>query len=213
MSHQSSLYTGVIEEEPMSDEVGVPAAAELIRDFVNTREPQVDRESLSTPDELRRWFSERHLMPANAQLQSSDLAAAIAVREGLRALLLSHAGHSSDNSAVHALNQALAELPMRLTFTDTGYRLVSASETPFGHALGHLADAVRQSSEDGTWPRLKVCARDTCRWAFYDASRNQVRRWCSMAGCGNHIKMQRAYAARKNRKRQPPADRANAPGA
>ncbi|WP_198671650.1 CGNR zinc finger domain-containing protein [Desertihabitans aurantiacus] len=36
-----------------------------------------------------------------------------------------------------------------------------------------------------------MCARDSCRWAFDDASRNQVRRWCSMAGCGNHIKMQR----------------------
>jgi predicted RNA-binding Zn ribbon-like protein len=26
-----------------------------------------------------------------------------------------------------------------------------------------------------------------------------VRRWCSMAGCGNHVKMQRAYAVRKAR--------------
>jgi predicted RNA-binding Zn ribbon-like protein len=47
-----------------------------------------------------------------------------------------------------------------------------------------------------------VCDRDTCRWAFYDASRNQARRWCSMAGCGNHIKMHRAYAARKRQAAQ-----------
>ena len=77
--------------------------------------------------------------------------------------------------------------------------LVSTRTDPVGQALGQLLDAVRQTSQDGTWPRLKVCARDTCRWAFYDASRNQVRRWCSMAGCGNHVKMKRAYATRKAR--------------
>ena len=38
---------------------------------------------------------------------------------------------------------------------------------------------------DGTWGRLKACAEDGCRWAFYDASRNQSGRWCSMAVCGN----------------------------
>jgi predicted RNA-binding Zn ribbon-like protein len=31
---------------------------------------------------------------------------------------------------------------------------------------------------------------------------NQVRRWCSMAECGNYVKMRRTYAARKNRKAQ-----------
>ena len=43
------------------------------------------------------------------------------------------------------------------------------------------------------WARLKVCARDSCRWAFYDASRNRSGRWCSMAGCGNIVKMRRAH--------------------
>jgi predicted RNA-binding Zn ribbon-like protein len=56
---------------------------------------------------------------------------------------------------------------------------------------------MRQSTEDQTWERLKVCDRDSCRWAFYDTSRNRAGRWCSMAGCGNHIKMKRAYATRK----------------
>ncbi|WP_454085637.1 CGNR zinc finger domain-containing protein [Georgenia sp. Marseille-Q6866] len=67
------------------------------------------------------------------------------------------------------------------------------------HKRQSIIVAIRCSAQDGTWTRLKVCARDTCRWAFYDASRNQARRWCSMAGCGNHVKMKRAYAARKQR--------------
>jgi len=26
---------------------------------------------------------------------------------------------------------------------------------------------------DGTWSRFKVCGNDTCRWAFYDRSKNR----------------------------------------
>jgi predicted RNA-binding Zn ribbon-like protein len=124
------------------------------------------------------------------------------VREGLRAVLLGHAGHAGhagDDAAIDTLNKALARVPVRLTFNDRGYRLVASVDTPVGRVLGELAEAIRQAGEDGSWHRLKVCDRDTCRWAFYDASRNQVRRWCSMAGCGNHIKMKRAYEARKIR--------------
>jgi len=188
----------------LSEDDAVSPAARLVRDFINTREPQIDDESLNTLDDLRGWFAERHLLAANAQLDAVDLAAATAVREGLRAVLLGHAGHASESGAVDALNDTLADLPVELRFTDQGYRLVSGVDRPFGHAVAHLADAIRQCSEDGTWPRLKVCARDSCRWAFYDASKNKVRRWCSMAGCGNHIKMKRAYATRKSRQDRAP---------
>jgi predicted RNA-binding Zn ribbon-like protein len=190
----------------MTKQMDVPPTAALVRDFVNTYEPQVAGEELSSPDKLRAWFIERRLTSSDVHLDGSDLATAITVREGLRAVLLGHAGHTTDTTAVSALNDALAELPVRVSFSTAGYRLVDASSTPIGQALGQLADAIRQCSEDGAWPRLKVCARDTCRWAFYDSSRNQVRRWCSMAGCGNQIKMQRAYAARRNRGR-PQSDR------
>ena len=142
-------------------------------------------------------------MPTVTSVTEADLGAALTVREGLRSVLLGHAGHDPDPAALDAFRAVLADLPVRLDFdpavgTST-YRLVSARPDPVGQALSQLLDAVRETSQDGTWPRLKVCARDTCRWAFYDASRNQVRRWCSMAGCGNHVKMRRAYASRKAR--------------
>jgi predicted RNA-binding Zn ribbon-like protein len=202
VTHVKALRWCEVEEVAVSQEAAVPSAVRLVRDFVNTFEPQIDEESLTTPDRLRDWFVERQLMPADARLRPSDLARAVTIREGLRSVLLGHAGHSTDPAALGHLNQALAEVPVRLAFTDDGYHLVSTPSTALDHALGQLVDAIRQCGEDHTWLRLKVCARDTCRWAFYDASRNQARRWCSMAGCGNHIKMQRAYAARTSRKRQ-----------
>lgn len=181
----------------------VPPAVGLVRDFVNTVELQVDEDSLTTPAQLRDWCVQRGLLAADAPVQEADVRLARAVREGLRSVLMQHAGHDPDQAALDELNRALADVRVRPAFTDAGaYRLVPADGAAGTTALGHLLEAIHQASEDGTWDRLKVCARDSCRWAFYDASRNRVGRWCSMAGCGNHVKMKRAYAARKGR-RQP----------
>lgn len=171
----------------------------LIRDFVNSYEPQVDDESLATPAVLRDWFASRGLLRTRTRLGPADLAAATTVREGLRSILLGHGGHAVDEAAITAGNAILAELPVRVEFGADGYRLLPAGDGAFDPALVALLEAIRRAKEAGTWTRLKVCDRTTCRWAYYDTSRNQSRRWCSMAGCGNHIKMKRAYAARIGR--------------
>jgi predicted RNA-binding Zn ribbon-like protein len=178
------------------EEPAAPPAIALVRDFVNTREPQVDAEELTTPDALTAWCVDRGLLPRRARVERSDLDRAIAVREGLRAVLMTHAGHEVDATEIEMLNEVLEEVPVRVEFGETGPRLAAVVESPGSLVLASILDAVRESAEDRTWGRLKVCARDTCRWAFYDASRNQAKRWCSMAGCGNHVKMRRAYARR-----------------
>jgi predicted RNA-binding Zn ribbon-like protein len=62
-----------------------------------------------------------------------------------------------------------------------------------------VVDAVRTAMADGTWPRLKVCERDTCRWLFFDHSRNANSRWCASSVCGSREKSRRAYARRTAR--------------
>jgi predicted RNA-binding Zn ribbon-like protein len=62
-------------------------------------------------------------------------------------------------------------------------------------ALAELLATVTTAAADGSWQRLKACADDGCRWAFYDTSRNRSGRWCSMAVCGNQQKA-RAYRER-----------------
>lgn len=188
----------------MTEDTALPPAVLLVRDFVNTYEPQTGEETLSTPDRFHDWLTRRQLTPADAQLDGSDLTAAVTIREGLRTVLLGHAGQASDPAAIEDLTRALAQVPVQLTFTDSGHHLAPARSTALDHALAPLVDAIRQCAEEHTWTRLKACARHTCHWAFYDTSRNQARRWCSMAGCGNHIKMQRAYAVRKGRTAQEP---------
>jgi len=184
----------------MDEDDAIPAPVRLVRDFVNTYEPQVDEESLTAPETLRTWLADRDLISADADVTAHDVTTARVVREGLRSVLLDHAGHEPDPTALDALNAVLADTPVAVRFDGGGYRLGPVGGSPLAVALAGVLDAVRQAAEDQSWARLKVCARDTCRWAFYDASRNQARRWCSMAGCGNAVKMRRAYAARVGRR-------------
>ena len=62
--------------------------------------------------------------------------------------------------------------------------------------LARLFAIILAAHIDGTWPRLKACRNDICRWAFYDTSKNQSGHWCSMAICGSRRKT-RAYRARQ----------------
>ncbi|WP_188988822.1 CGNR zinc finger domain-containing protein [Paenibacillus nasutitermitis] len=46
---------------------------------------------------------------------------------------------------------------------------------------------------------LKKCENEACILYFYDTSRNQQRRWCSMEKCGNRVKVNQHYHRKKNR--------------
>ncbi|WP_245267363.1 MULTISPECIES: CGNR zinc finger domain-containing protein [unclassified Methylosinus] len=47
--------------------------------------------------------------------------------------------------------------------------------------------------------RMKRCANPACSMVFYDRGRNNIRRWCTMAICGNRDKVAqyRAHKARE----------------
>ncbi len=44
--------------------------------------------------------------------------------------------------------------------------------------------------------RLKVCPNPGCRWAFYDETNGNTRRWCNDRACGNRDKVRRFRARR-----------------
>jgi predicted RNA-binding Zn ribbon-like protein len=60
-----------------------------------------------------------------------------------------------------------------------------------------LLAIVAEAQADGSWERMKACPWETCRWAFYDHSKNRSRTWCEW-GCGNKVKT-RNYRARQRR--------------
>ena len=62
-----------------------------------------------------------------------------------------------------------------------------------------LAAVARSGAEiiaEGARARLRLCANPHCGLFFYDNSRTRLRRWCSMAVCGNRSKV--AAFARKH---------------
>jgi len=180
-------------------------AAELITALVNTRAILADnpyaREDLDSPFSLDRWWN-RHAgaswpVPAGA----SDLDAALAVREGLRALLARNndAETPGDVEAIARLDAVAADLPLRVSALGAPRpRLVPVTAGSPAEALADLLGRVAALGHDtGEWARLKVCRDPQCREAFVDTTRSRTRTWCSMELCGTRAK-QRAFAERRH---------------
>jgi predicted RNA-binding Zn ribbon-like protein len=175
-----------------------PGAAALVEDFCNSVDLEDGPDAFADIGGYSSWLSARALLHPAEPVSESDRRTAVELREALRDVIeqSTHDG-SADTGALDAL---AARLPLRLSFAGGAPALRPATSGPDGALAGVLA-AAAQSVADGTWGRLKVCPRDSCRWVFYDASRNRSRHWCSMTSCGNKEKT-RSY---RERRRHAPA--------
>jgi CGNR zinc finger protein/putative stress-induced transcription regulator len=214
--HRRSSYTGVrVGATGIVDTLVSPREALLnallLRDYVNTCDIQCGMEEFGAPAELGAWLAEHGLIPPGTRADETSLEAALALREGLRAAMLSHqepggvggravsdladggVGGRVDGGVDDDLDRLLAGLPLRLSLA--GPELVPVHDGVRG-GLARVAAAVMACAADGSWPRLKVCRVTDCRWAFLDTSKNRSRTWCSMRMCGNRTKT-RAYRARQ----------------
>jgi predicted RNA-binding Zn ribbon-like protein len=189
-------YSFIAESAP---EKTAPDPLRLVQRFVNSTEVHENRptdEELVSPEALRGWLAERDLMDASEPVTDDDLARALDVREGLRALLMAHNGEPLDRDRLARLDRAARRVQVHVCFgEDTEPELVAESGGVDG-ALARLLAIVATAAEQGTWQRLKACPRDCCTWAFYDRSKNRSGRWCSMDSCGN-VEKARAFRERK----------------
>jgi predicted RNA-binding Zn ribbon-like protein len=185
-----------------------PGDLELVRAFVNTLEVDEKRDELSSPAALAEWLRERGLMRGGAATRI-DLLHARRVREALRALLSENNGQHTRKEAGAVLDRAARRARLGVRFRAGGGQLEPSSGGIDG-ALGRLLGIAAAAMLDGTWPRLKACRAEDCRWAFYDHARNHSRTWCSMAVCGNRAKA-RAYRSRRRRSPSRTPQRAKAP--
>jgi predicted RNA-binding Zn ribbon-like protein len=177
----------------VSDMKDSPSAL-LLQDFVNTYDVECDVDEIDTPERLDKWLRQRGLLSAPAAVRPGDVRTARGLREGLRAAMLDH--HTTAGQRLPPeLHEALTRLPLRVSFATGSPALVPAADGAEA-ALGGVATAIMACVTEGTWPRLKVCQEDTCRWAFLDTSKNHSRAWCSMRVCGNRTKT-RTYRARR----------------
>jgi predicted RNA-binding Zn ribbon-like protein len=173
-----------------------PQQLELVREFVNTREHDPDLESIPTADALAGWLSEHGLLEPGIELDDDDLRRAYELREALRSLLLSNNGSPLEPAAIATVNATLGGAPLAVRFDEAGRPELAVEASGLDAAIARLGAIVYEAKVDGTWERLKVCAADDCRWAFYDRSRNRSGTWCSMNVCGNRAKV-RSYRERR----------------
>jgi predicted RNA-binding Zn ribbon-like protein len=127
---------------------------------------------------------------------SSALERVSAVREGLRGLITDR-DRSGSSPGDNLLNQAIAGAALEIRLTSRGPELVPVGPTPLDRALGSLLATAVVAMIDGTWLRLKVCPGPGCGWVFYDHSRNNSGRWCSMKICGGREKSRAHYHRRR----------------
>jgi predicted RNA-binding Zn ribbon-like protein len=179
-----------------------PGALGLVQAFVNSfwdLEHDQGAELFHSPTALAGWLSRRGLLSPTARLSRSDLRRALAVREGLRAMMLANNGQGLDPGAIEQVNSAVTRGGIVIQFDPDGSPSFEPQRDDLDGALAFILSIVARAQLEGSWPRFKACPGEDCGWAFYDYSRNQASAWCSMAVCGSRAKA-RAYR-RRNRPR------------
>lgn len=179
---------------------------EPVREFVNSIDLETGADELATPEAVAAWMAERGLAPPAVKVDRPGLERAVALREALRDLLLANAGEGDAGPALAVLNRQAARSLLRLELDEPQRARLACEGEGIDAALGTLLATIYTAMADGTWYRLKACRKHSCRWAFYDRSRNRSRSWCSMSVCGNRVKVSRF------RERQGRGEGASTPG-
>ena len=150
--------------------------------------------SFVNPADLADWLGERF-----ERLERSATARELQDAEGLveaiaRVAIARRREVSATPDDIDTINlyAATPDVPPTLT---GGRRQAGAAKLRLGQALATIArDAVDLFGERGA-DRIRSCAAAECEMVFYDESRSNNRRWCSMQRCGNRAKV-RAHRAR-----------------
>ena len=168
-----------------------PGSLELVRAFVNSVDLEDDEDQLGDPAALGAWLADRGLLDEDHKAPAAaDLRRAVELREALRELLLGHHGDREPAAgAARVVDDAACRAKLQTRFDDAGTFSLQPAASGVDAALGRLLAVVAAAQADGSWERLKACPWDTCRWAFYDHSKNRSGRWCSMEVCGNRAKV------------------------
>src|SRR5690242_11850538 len=175
----------------MSDRETATGDLGLVQEFVNTVDLQDGPELLPDENALRDWLVGHGLMAAGSPVDAADFRHALAVREAMRGVVGGNSGMPVYPVDLATLNEAATASGLRVRFGRGGRARLEPDAAGVVGALGRLVVSLYAAMQDEDWERLKLCGADTCRWVFFDRSKNHSSRWCSMASCGNRAKARR----------------------
>ena len=160
-----------------------PVEAERLIGFLNSR-PRVGH-----PDGLASGESASALLESlgldGGPLDDVGLKRLCRLRDLLAVLADREGDNGGRGAAWDAVNEIAAGVP-------TVVRFISDEESGV-HPAGEGADAIvgaliadlDRAVSGGTWKRVRLCAYEPCKSAFYDATRSRTQRWHSYEVCGN----------------------------
>lgn len=143
---------------------------------------------------LAQWCAQAGL----AEPLSSELAFLREFREALRRVLESHGGAGDLQEAWRGLTPFACVPSFKMEVGPASNLTLAPSGERIDRLTGRLFALIYEAIGSGTWRRLKACRKESCRWAFYDRSKNGSGAWCSMRVCGNRVKAQRRRRREKS---------------
>ena len=176
----------------MEDPHAAPGRLEVLRDFINTVELDHSADALAEGDGLPVWCSEAGVPCAG--LQDAALRRLREFREALREITYANAGEGDPARSWAGLEPFAAETSFKIGISDAGVPWLRPLGEGVQGSIAWLLAIVYDAVAAGTWSRLKACREESCRFAFYDNSKNASGAWCSMRVCGNRNKAKRRRA-------------------
>jgi len=159
----------------------------LCLDFVATvaKRDMADRELLVTDDDLQTWFYAAGLPPALTPLAEDTLERARELREAINHLTRCRVdGHRPDPALIEVINRAARFGPPHPTLSTDGTTAIPSPAVPAENILAIIARDTIDLFSGEYRDRVRRCLGHDCSLYFVDRSRRGIRRWCSMAACG-----------------------------
>lgn len=147
-------------------------------------------ETLHAASDLTAWLDER-FDDVDTAAGERELTDALALRSAIArtATAFSRGGDpEGDDVDVINLFAATPDIPPVLA---GGRRQAGRGRARVGQAMSVMAREAVELFSSEERERIRECAAADCALVFYDESRSNNRRWCSMQRCGNRAKVRK----------------------
>lgn len=195
-------YIAHMIEEPFTAPEPLFVGDDLALDFINTRYgvDAASRDCFVDDASVLVWLKQAGAVPPNLEHVPQGLyRLAIALRDQSRALV--HAAKAGGDAEVDVVNQVLetgraADVLVWNAESRTFQLLIARRDDSAESLLEPVARALLELLTLGPMASVRQCEARDCTLLFRDLTKSHRRRWCSMALCGNRMKVA-AFRARQ----------------
>lgn len=177
----------------------------LALDFINTRYGvgESQRECLVDDASVLAWLRQAHVLPDDVQVAPRGLLKlALELRENATALVGAAKSAGAQGAKADVVNRVLeagrGTRELQWDAQSQSFQVVAQRRRDDAASLLEpVAQALVTLLTDTPLALVKPCEAHDCTLLFHDQTKSHRRRWCSMAACGNRMKV----AAFRERKR------------